>query len=207
MTETEVKIQWEGSAEDAEALIESRGYHARDARVLEIDQLFDQPSGDLRAAGLVLRLRRAGTLAKVTYKGRASRDIYKSREEIEFEVSDPGAFHTVLERLGYQAAFRYEKYRTEFSDPAEPGLVTLDETPLGIFLELEGAEDWIDRAAVRLGFSKADYLTESYYSLYQTHRQTHAEAPPDMTFGLREPIESNKTTLEGPKSIASPKAR
>ena len=187
MTETEVKIQWEGAANAAHALIESCGYRLRAARVLEIDQLFDRPSGELQQSGLVLRLRRAGDVATVTYKGPATRDTYKSREEIEFRVSDPQAFLTVLDRLGYQPGFRYEKYRTEFFDPAEAGLVTLDETPVGVFLELEGAEDWIDRAAHRLGFSKAAYLTASYRALYLHYQETHPDAGNDMTFELLSP--------------------
>ena len=52
----------------------------------------------------------------VTYKGPATRDGYKSREEIEFDVSDPGTFTLVLNRLGYQPVFRYEKFRTQLKE-------------------------------------------------------------------------------------------
>jgi adenylate cyclase class 2 len=184
MTETEVKIPWERPVSDALVFIESHGYRLIAPRTLEIDQLFDRPSGELRQSGLILRLRQAAEVATVTYKGPASRETYKSREEIEFDVSDPEAFQTVLNRLGYQPRFRYEKYRTEFSDPVESGLIMLDETPVGVFLELEGLGAWIDRTASRLGFSKADYSTASYYSIYQLHREKNPAAPPDMTFGL-----------------------
>jgi hypothetical protein len=34
----------------------------------------------------------------------------------------------------------------------------LDETPAGVFLELEGPSRWIDRTARRLGFAESDYL-------------------------------------------------
>jgi adenylate cyclase class 2 len=184
MTETEVKIPWERPVADALVLIASHGYRLIAPRTLEIDQLFDRPSGELRQSGLVLRLRQAAEVATVTYKGPASRETYKSREEIEFDVSDPDAFQAVLDRLGYHPRFRYEKYRTEFSDPVESGLIMLDETPVGVFLELEGLGDWIDRTASRLGFSKTDYSTASYHSIYQLYREKNPAAPPDMTFGL-----------------------
>ena len=91
----------------------------------------------LRNADQLLRLRRSGARSTVTYKGPAKRERYKSREEIEFDVSDASAFELVLDRLGYTPGFRYEKYRTKFAAP-EPGIITIDETPIGVFLELEG---------------------------------------------------------------------
>jgi len=120
--------------------------------------------------------------ATVTYKGPASRERHKSREEIEFQVSDAEAFTHMLERLGYLPGFRYEKYRTKLAAADEPGFITIDETPMGTFLELEGPADWIDRTAARLGFSHADYLTSSYASLYREYRSTNRDAPADMIF-------------------------
>jgi adenylate cyclase class 2 len=189
MTETEIKLRWNGSASEAQTLIERQGYRPTSPRTIEIDQLFDRAGGELQKSGLVLRLRRSGDHATVTYKGPAAQSIYKSREEIEFDVSDTNAFEAVLDRLGYQPGFRYEKYRTKFSEPVsdpeqQPGLVTIDETPVGIFLELEGPADWIDRTAHRLGFARTEYLTESYASLYRLHRAQHPNAPANMTFGL-----------------------
>lgn len=185
MTETEVKIRWDGPPASAQALILGHGFRVSAARTLEVDQLFDRPSFDLRQAGLVLRLRRSGGLSTVTYKGpAAARETYKSREEIEFDVSDPEAFAAVLGRLGYQPGFRYEKYRTKFSEAHAPGLVTLDETPMGVYLELEGSEYWIDLAAQRLGFTSAAYITSSYAALYRLYRERNPDAPSNMTFGL-----------------------
>jgi adenylate cyclase class 2 len=185
VTETEIKIRWDGAAADAQALIERHGYRLSAARVLEIDQLFDRASGELQQSDQVLRLRRSGERATVTYKGPATREGYKSREEIEFDVLEPDAFLAVLDRLGYQAGFRYEKYRTKFSSINEAGLITLDETPMGVFLELEGSHDWIDRTASRLGFAPAAYLTSSYASLYRQHRTGNPDASANMTFASR----------------------
>ena len=192
MTETEIKLLWQGSAQEARALIERHGYRLSSPRTLECDQLFDLPSGALWQSDRILRLRRtssaeAGQHAVVTYKGCASRETYKSREEIEFDVSDPDAFTLVLERLGYHPGFRYEKYRTKFKAYGEPGIITIDETPIGVYLELEGPQAWIDSTAARLGFPAARFLTASYAALYREHREQHPDAPRNMTFDIGNP--------------------
>ena len=192
MTETEIKLLWQGSAVDARALIESRGYTLSSPCTLEADQLFDLSSGALQQSDRILRLRRTssaeeGQHAVVTYKGYASREVYKSREEIEFDVSDPDAFALVLERLGYHPGFRYEKYRTKFKAYGDPGLITIDETPIGVYLELEGPQAWIDSTAAHLGFPPARFLTASYAGLYREHLEQHPDAPPNMAFGLGNP--------------------
>jgi adenylate cyclase class 2 len=192
VTETEIKLLWQGTVQEARALIEQRGYAVSSPRTLESDQLFDLPSAALRQSDQILRLRKtispAGTKrAMVTYKGPATRDGYKSREEIEFDVSDPGTFTLVLDRLGYQPVFRYEKFRTQLRVAGEPGIITIDETPIGIYLEIEGPQDWIDSTAARLGLPKSQFLTVSYAKLYRDFRAQHPQAPADMTFDLDGP--------------------
>ncbi len=186
--ETEIKLRYEGTARSARAMIERRGYKMIEPRTLEADQLFDR-AGELKNSDQLLRLRRAGRTGKklstITYKGPGERSRHKSREEIEFDVSDPEALTLVLHRLGYHPAFRYEKYRTKFSRSSDKGIITIDETPMGIFLEIEGAPDWIDKTAARLGYSPQHYLTRSYASLYRQYRSAHKRAPQDMIFPLR----------------------
>ena len=188
MVETEIKLRWPSSPAEARAHIERHGYQVIEPRILESDRLFDRATGELKQGDQILRLRRTGPKeggagATVTYKGPAFRERYKSREEIEFQVSDAEAFTHMLERLGYLPRFRYEKYRTKFAAPGEPGIITVDETPMGVFLELEGAKSWIDGTAGRLGFALSAYSTASYAALYGEYREGNKEAPPDMIFG------------------------
>jgi adenylate cyclase class 2 len=187
--ETEVKVRYPAGADNARRRIERRGYSLIEPRTLESDQLFDQAGGGLRQADTLLRLRRSFSSEKadratVTYKGPATRERYKSREEIEFDVSNAEAFIRFLERLGYLPGFRYEKYRTKFASPGEPGIITLDETPMGVYLELEGIAAWIDPTAERLGLSPSEYLTASYGALYREYLQSHPDAPANMVFEL-----------------------
>ena len=180
--ETEIKLRIAGSAAGARELLERLGYRARGARVLEADRLYDRASGELEASGKVLRLRSAGGAWTLTYKGPPIDGRYKSREEIELRVADGASMEQVLLALGYHAGFRYEKYRTVFSRHGEPGIVTLDETPMGPFLELEGPGDWIDGTTVKLGFLTKDYVSATYAMLYDQYRKKHPGLPRNMVF-------------------------
>jgi len=88
----------------------------------------------------------------------------------------------LLARIGFQPVFRYQKYRTELSQPGKPGLATIDETPVGVFIELEGEPAWIDGAARVLGFSAGDYVTASYGRLYRDWCERHGVEPTHMVF-------------------------
>lgn len=136
-----------------------------EGRAFEDNLLFDDPRGDLRGGGSILRLRRVPGGGSLTFKGaRRVQDGLKTREEIETEVKDPDALELVLQRLGFRPAFRYQKYRETWS--LHDQTVVVDETPIGDFIEIEGSPEGIHRVAQALGFSRADYLTDSYVGLF-----------------------------------------
>jgi adenylate cyclase class 2 len=186
--ETEIKLRLPQGPDRARALLEKHGFHAAGPRQLETDQTFDLPGGDLRRTDRLLRLRTSGGHWTVTYKAPPVASAHKSREEIETDVSDGEAFEYILAALGYQPSFAYQKFRTAFEAPGQEGIVMLDETPIGDFLELEGSESWIDQTARMLGFGPADYVTSSYAGLYEEFRRTQgansAAVPRDMKFHL-----------------------
>ena len=150
----------------ARGLLRAAGFRVSRRRVFETNAVFDTPEMGLRRAAAVLRVRQAGGVATVTYKGPAEIGRHKSREELELEISDARAMGAIIERLGLGPVFRYDKYRTEYRQPSRTGIATLDETPVGVYLELEGTPNWIDRAARELGFAESDYITASYARLY-----------------------------------------
>ncbi len=190
--ETEIKIPMRNGAGPARQLIEEHGYRMIAPRTLQVDQVFDFPDRALRLSGRLLRLRSESRGPEhgpaengrgiLTYKGPVAAGPHKSREELETSAEDGARLAQILGRLGFVPSFRYEKYRTTFQTPGESGLVTLDETPIGVFLELEGPGDWIDRTAQRLGFAPGDYVTASYAALYRDFLNSH-QGPPDMLFG------------------------
>ncbi len=165
--------------------LRAAGFHVYRPRVFESNTVFDTPDLKLRTAASLLRVRRAGLKSTLTFKGPPVPSKHKNREELEVEISDAGLMSAILEKLGLRPVFRYEKYRTEFRRPASSGTVTLDETPIGWYVELEGSERWIDRTARTLGFPEADYITASYGTLFQEWRARHKSKPADMVFGPR----------------------
>jgi adenylate cyclase class 2 len=179
--ETEIKLAVP-DAGTARRLLRAAGFRVSKRRVFETNTVFDTPELGLRRAATLLRVRQAGGVATVTYKGPPDVGRHKSREELELEISDARAMGAIIERLGLGPVFRYDKYRTEYRQPGRSGIATLDETPVGVYLELEGTANWIDRAARKLGFTENDYITASYARLYLDWCQRSGVRPSDMVF-------------------------
>jgi adenylate cyclase class 2 len=107
-------------------------------------------------------------------------DRHKHRVETETLIAYGDALAELFLSLGLVAAFRYEKWRTEWTDA--DGHCVIDETPIGNYAELEGSPAWIDRTALRLGVDPADYITLSYGRLFDQWRTQHRSAAEDLTF-------------------------
>lgn len=179
--ETEIKLALPDLAA-ARRKLRSAGFRVARRRVFEANTMFDTPELTLREAHSMLRLREAGGVFTITYKGSPEAARHKRREEIESRVRDGRAVRAILERLGYRAVWRYEKYRTEYHVEGEAGEAMLDETPVGHYLELEGAPRWIDRTARRLGYTHKDYILASYSRLYLERAAALGIPPGDMVF-------------------------
>lgn len=182
--EVEVKLKVE-DPRDAATLLFEHGFRVIHERAFESNVLFDTPERALRAERRLLRVREFGGAATFTYKGTPETGRHKSREELETDVADAGVLRLMLDRLGYLPFFRYEKYRTVYQQPGETaGLAVLDETPIGCWMELEGAPEWIDANSAYLGYSQAQYSTESYGALWLSYCREHDIGSRDMVFGF-----------------------
>jgi adenylate cyclase class 2 len=179
--ETEVKLRV-ASARQAAGLLAGAGFFPVHERAFEANTLFDTPSKALLANRHLLRLREFRGEAILTFKGAPAAGPHKSRPEFETTAGDGAAMRRILEALGYRSFFRYEKFRTSFDKHGEPGHAVLDETPMGVFLELEGPGEWIDRTAASLGFGPADYITRSYGTLWHEECLSKGIPPADMVF-------------------------
>lgn len=180
--EREIKLRFDSVAA-AQAAVATLGATPLRARRLQDDLLLDDEPGTLRERGCALRVRRDGDAAVLTWKGppQPSSDL-KIREELETPVASADVVLRVCRELGYVARFRYQKYRTEFALPQL--VVAIDETPIGCFVELEGAEPAIEAAVSRLGLTRAHYVRDSYRSLFQDWRTRTGETCADMVFDL-----------------------
>jgi adenylate cyclase class 2 len=179
--EIEIKLRLT-NARQGRRLLRQAGLQVVRRRFFEANVVFDTARGDLRKRGVLLRLRQVARDSRLTYKGPALPGRHKSREEVEIEIFDPEGLQRILGQLGYMPVFRYEKYRTEHQAKGGTGLVTLDETPIGVFLELEGSPKWIDRTAGRLGFKEVDYITATYGKLYLDYCRQQGIPAHDMVF-------------------------
>lgn len=179
--EVEVKLRI-GGADAVTRRLDSLGYHVLRPRQFESNDIYDTVDGAFRRAGELVRIRRYGGENILTFKGAAIPGPHKSRPEFESRFENPAAIEPVFARAGLQRRFRYEKYRTEFARGSDPGIVTVDETPIGNFIELEGNPDWIDQTAAELGFERGAYVLESYGALYLSYCNQRGIPATNMTF-------------------------
>ena len=182
---------------------------ACEGRVFEQNSLYDTPGEDFRRRGRLLRLRtrrpapagrlRGGSRQVVmTSKAPvpASRSRYKERFERELVLPTRGRWHARLLLLGLRPGFCYERYRTTFR---LPGLhIEVDQTPIGVFLELEGAPRAIDRTARALGFSHRDYIQSTYFELFQAERRRRGRFPKNMQFRTKKSARACTLALTNP---------
>jgi adenylate cyclase class 2 len=180
-TETEIKIRLDDKTR-ALGRIHAAGFGQSVGRLFEANTLYDTAEKQLRKQEMLLRLREVGDKSIITWKGPGVPGPHKSRPEIETPVGSAAVMAQIFHHLGLEPVFRYEKYRTEFTRPGAPGVITLDETPIGDFLELEGPAAWIDETAGLLGFSRQQYVLESYVKLYVAECERRGVQPAHMVF-------------------------
>ena len=160
--------------------LKQAGFKQLTRSTLEMNSLYDLPGQKLRKRGEMLRLRKYGKTWVLTHKAKGTAGRHKVRVELETLVKNGPQMDTILRALGFAPTFRYEKYRAEWTDGK--GHVVLDETPIGIFGEIEGPPRWIDRTAHALGISPDDYITQTYAPMFfEWKRRTHSLAT-EMTF-------------------------
>jgi adenylate cyclase class 2 len=100
--------------------------------------------------------------------------------ETETLVEDGPVMGKVFEALGFGPVFVYEKWRTEWAD--QQGHCVIDETPLGVYAELEGPSEWIDATADRLGISGSEFITLSYGRIFELWRDQIGSNATNFTF-------------------------
>jgi adenylate cyclase class 2 len=136
--------------------------------------LFDTKDERLKKNKLLLRLRKVEDKYIVTFKHppKQSPNVshYKIREEKEIEVSDYDNIKSIFTGLGFKVFFIYEKYREIFDNGNVK--IMMDHTPIGDFIEIEGDAEGIDKTAAQLGYSKSDYITDNYRTLFRKKHKT-----------------------------------
>ena len=177
--EREVKLRFD-SADAAREAILAAGATPLHGRRLQEDALLDDAGNTLRERGCALRVRMENGRSRITFKGPMQDSVMKLRDEFETVVGDGVLLLRIFEELGYQVWFRYEKYREEFAH--EDVIVAVDETPVGVFVEIEGSEGGITAMAAAMDRAPADYILDSYRGLFLKHLAAHGLTGADMVF-------------------------
>ncbi len=178
--EREVKLPFD-DPQTARAAVLAIGATPLRARRLQHDCLLDTADDLLMTRRFTLRVRSEQGRTVLTFKGPAQPSTMKLREEIETEAGDAGILLSILDRLGLRVWFRYEKYREEFA--TLDVVIAVDETPIGTFVEIEGSEGGVTRAARALGREPDEYVTESYRALFVRRCEERGVRVTDMLFG------------------------
>jgi len=171
---------------DAERLqmhLHAAGFWQETPRTFERNILYDTPERRLRLDRQILRIRQYGDKWVLTHKAipeAGDTGLFKQRVETETTVSDGDTVATIFAALGYTPAFTYEKYRTEWTDGG--GHCVIDETPIGLYAELEGPEDWINRTAAALSVDPREFQNESYGRLFDLWKEETGSEANDLTF-------------------------
>lgn len=177
--EIEIKFR----VDDLRALnrcLRNLGLHLDTKRTHELNTLYDLPGNPLKKRGDILRLRKFGEEWVLTHKSRGKAGRHKNRVENETKLCDGRKMDAILRALNFSPVFRYEKFRTEWSDGK--GHVVVDETPIGNFGEIEGPSRWIDQTAKKLQIPPSDYITKSYGELFLDWKKKNHSPAREMTF-------------------------
>ncbi len=169
MIEIEVKIKVPDLKTTRQKLLDAGCEIVRDF-YREWNALYDFQDGRLTSRQEALRLRLAGKKAFITYKGQPQKSrSFKIREEFESEIKNIKDFKKILQKLGLRPVFEYRKKRMLLRSGRVK--ITLDESEVGYFLELEGRRSDIVRLAEKLGYGRQDFIKSDYVQMIMAKRQ------------------------------------
>jgi adenylate cyclase class 2 len=138
----------------------------RQGEEFEVNTLY--AGGTLDVERSVLRLRRVGKRAMLTYKERIpTRSSIKQRREDETAIDSPEAMESILDALGFTAVLVYEKRRETWRLGKTE--VVIDELPFGLFMEIEGTEKDILTAEGKLAIKNLRAELDTYPQLTRKH--------------------------------------
>ena len=181
--ETEVKIRV-ADREIFEQKLPALGFSRVTARTLERNTLYDTAAARITQFAADTAHSRVwkqvGGHAQRIPDGGNEEGPYKNRVETETVIEDGPVLGKIFEALGFSPVFVYEKWRTEWGD--QQGHCVLDETPLGLYAELEGSTEWIDATAEALGIKESQFITLSYGRIFEDWRDKTGSKATNLTF-------------------------
>jgi len=160
--ETKIRVQ----ADRTKDMLARLGADLTADRAFEENWVYDTPDLRLRQEGYLLRLRHAGNGWTLTLKAPGREEAgHKIRPEHETSVRSGEVVRETFRVLGLETVWRYQKYRTHYE--LHGVKVSLDETPMGDFLELEGPAGATEEVARQLGHDASEFVDLSYGRLWR----------------------------------------
>lgn len=141
---------------------------------------FDTPQLDLEKKGVFLRVRE-GSKKNITLKEKiGENEAVKTRKETEFGIEDIESMRYILERIGFSYIRIFEKFRINME--YKGAILSIDELPFGIYLEIEGEEDDINLITKELGYRDEDKIVGTYWDLFEEYKQENNLEGKDILF-------------------------
>src|SRR5687767_1105422 len=166
----EIEKKYRLTAAERDRVLQRLSEAGAENRGEEFEENTIYAGGALKRGTSVLRLRRVGARALLTYKERfAHASAVKQQREEETAVDDPSAMALILDALGFKPLLVYEKRRQTWS--LGPTEVVIDELPFGLFMEIEGDEQDIEAAEQTLGIDDLPAEHETYPRLTEQNGQ------------------------------------
>ena len=140
----------------AKRLLYRAGFRVYKRRIFEDNTVFDTPRLTLRKARDAAAATGGGRQGDPDVQGQAGRAAStRAGKSWRWRSPTRRRMRTIVGAA--RVSSRYSAIRNtapSTSSPARAGVATLDETPIGVYLELEGQPGWIDRTARRLGYAR-----------------------------------------------------
>lgn len=165
-------------------------------KIFERNLRFEDPNHTFKAQKKLLRLRLDQT-SRLTFKSKPSPmdTECKVYRELEVTVSDFDAMQAILNAMGFRAVQTYEKWRQEFA--WKNVALCVDTMPFGHFLEIEGDEADIKRAAANLALPWEKRILANYLAIFERVRTRYNLPFDDVTFSNFEQYPIDMTPLLG----------
>jgi adenylate cyclase class 2 len=183
--EIEAKVKVENLESVAQKLAQAGACFKHE--LLQKDSYFIDADRTVVKPGCGLRLRKQKTNENekvlLTYKGPKKKTKFKTRQEIEFEISEPDKAELLLAALGCYKKLMFEKKRSLWQ--LEQCLICLDELPLlGCFVEVEGPDEAaVEDVLKRIGLSDHEHINSGYANLMRTRLDEIGSKKTEISFG------------------------
>lgn len=173
--ETELKFPVDGFEAVARILRQATGNNP--PWYFEKNIVLDDKNGSLKKRDCLLRLR-TGLGNKITLKLPVEDEVQKlakTRQEYETGIENIQEMEFIFRHLGLKTWLCYEKYRQVWK--LDEAKICLDIVPFGRFVEIEGAQENINKTAFMLGLDPDVATNKTYHELNQVFIAEHEHEP------------------------------